>query len=153
MRRRPRCSWSAHPPHRVWSSALFYVMVTDINKPPQFYKHVFRRVSAARLVFSLPIIAWGFRVYNYHQNSGFLMEIKYLIGSCFMCRFMTQQGSWLFGKDIIYYSVIWNSLPHFPGPLTISPPIAMCCTIPEISKPILRGIKKSHRQPGTALAF
>lgn len=66
-----------------------------------------------------------------------------------MCRFMAQQGPWLFGKDIIYYSLIWNSSPYFPGPLTTSPLISMCCTIPEILKTILHGIKKSHHPPGT----
>lgn len=91
---------------------------------------------------SFPIIVWGLRVCNYHQNSGFLTEIKHLVGSCYVCRFMTQHRFWLFGKDIIYYSVIWNSSPYFPGPLTSSPPIDMCCAIPEILKTILHGIKK-----------
>lgn len=102
---------------------------------------------------SFPIIVRGLRVCNYHQNSGFLTEIKHLVGSCYVCRFMTQHRFRLFGKDIIYYSVIWNSSPYFPGPLTSSPPIDMCCAIPEILKTILHGIKKSHQQPGRALAF
>lgn len=91
---------------------------------------------------SFPIIVWGLRVCSYHQYSVFLTEIKHLVGSCYVCRFMTQHRFRLFGKDIIYYSVIWNSSPYFPGPLTSSPPIDMCCAIPEILKTILHGIKK-----------
>lgn len=122
----------------MWIIALFCVTVTVITKPLQFYKHDIYKGRCSTFGFYPSLQSLGFRVYNCHQNSEFLMEIKHLIGSCFMCRFVTQQGSWLFGKDIIYYSVIWNSSPYFPGPLTT--PLLQPCA--EILKTILHGIKK-----------